>query len=210
MCLHVSPYLPSSRLPSLRPLRGLCSSCSRPAINTLLAVLKHLHSSRRLKHLHTSPRVSQLDCHDHFINSIFSDVVPALFDSGFTNPHGLLAQLLTVSVLSRNHSVILRSLVSACLLSSQTFALVVVYFAVNHRLFVDFSLGFHQGANMRSSISASSSPSRPCVSQRILEGSLRVSKSQQISSLDLHSRVAKLHSRAQSQYRRCVASVSLI
>ena len=45
-------------LPSLRPLRGLCSSCSRPAISTLLAVLRHLHSSHRLKHLHTSPRVS--------------------------------------------------------------------------------------------------------------------------------------------------------
>ena len=129
MCLHVSPYLPSSsRLPSLRPLRGLCSSCSRPAISTLLAVLNTftllavLNTSTLLREYH------QLDCHDHFINSIFSDVVPALFDSGFTNPHGLLAQLLTVSVLSRNHSVILRSLVSACLLSSQTFALVVVHF----------------------------------------------------------------------------------
>ena len=71
-------------LPSLRPLRGLCSSCSRPAISTLLAVLRHLHSSHRLKHLHSSHRLAttstllreyhQLGCHDHFINSIFSDV----------------------------------------------------------------------------------------------------------------------------------------
>lgn len=43
-------------LPSLRPLRGLCSSCSRPAINTLLAVLNTptllavlKHPSRRLE-----------------------------------------------------------------------------------------------------------------------------------------------------------------
>ena len=44
-------------LPSLRSLRGLCSSCSRPAISTLLAVLRHLHSSHRLKHLHSSHRL---------------------------------------------------------------------------------------------------------------------------------------------------------
>ena len=34
-------------LPSLRPLRGLRSSCSRPAISTLLVILRHL--SRRLE-----------------------------------------------------------------------------------------------------------------------------------------------------------------
>ena len=42
-------YLLRLVLPSLRPLRGLCSSCSRPAISTLLVVLKYLHSSRRLE-----------------------------------------------------------------------------------------------------------------------------------------------------------------
>ena len=50
-CLYMLAYTYLLRLvlPSLRPLRGLCSSCSRPAISTLLVVLKYLHSSRRLE-----------------------------------------------------------------------------------------------------------------------------------------------------------------
>lgn len=59
-------------LPSLRPLRGLCSSCSRPAINTLLIVLRHLHSSHRLKHLHSSRR---LETPPHFSASITNLIV---------------------------------------------------------------------------------------------------------------------------------------
>ena len=62
-------------LPSLRPLRGLCSSCSRPAIRTLHAVLNISTLLVVLKLLHTPREYHQLDCHDHFINSIFSDVV---------------------------------------------------------------------------------------------------------------------------------------
>ena len=38
-----------------------------------------------------------------------------------------------------------------------------MHFAANHRLFVDFSLESYQGANIQSSISTSSSPSRLCV-----------------------------------------------
>ena len=59
-------------LPSLRPLRGLCSSCSRPAINTLLIVLRPLHSSHRLKHLHSSRR---LETPPHFSASITNLIV---------------------------------------------------------------------------------------------------------------------------------------
>lgn len=59
-------------LPSLRPLRGLCSSCSRPAISTLLIVLRHLHSSHRLKHLHSSRR---LETPPHFSASITNLIV---------------------------------------------------------------------------------------------------------------------------------------